>query len=68
MFTVDARALTRKEGDHVTVEIRNPSGELTDCSVVDKADGTYAVEYTPFEKGDAKAPVLVQILVQSVLY
>lgn len=54
-FTVDARPLSRQGGDHVTVDIRNPSGALTDCSVIDKADGTYAVEYTPFENGNTAA-------------
>ncbi|XP_056886681.1 filamin-B isoform X1 [Takifugu flavidus] len=50
-FTVDARPLTQNGGDHVKAEVRNPSGVLTDCSVTDKADGTYSVEYTPFENG-----------------
>lgn len=36
-------------------EVRNPSGALTDCLVTDKSDGTYSVEYTPFENGDAAA-------------
>ncbi|KAF0034429.1 hypothetical protein F2P81_012187 [Scophthalmus maximus] len=50
-FTVDARPLSRRGGDHVKAEVRNPSGALTDCQVTDKADGTYGVEYTPFENG-----------------
>lgn len=33
-------------------EVRNPSGALTDCLLTDQADGTYAVEYTPFENGN----------------
>lgn len=36
-------------------EVRNPSGVLTDCVVTDKADGTYDVEYTPFENGNTPA-------------
>lgn len=36
-------------------EVRNPSGALTDCLVTDKADGTYDVEYTPFENGNTPA-------------
>ena len=32
-------------------EVRGPGGDLTDCVVTDNADGTYAVEYTPYEKG-----------------
>lgn len=44
------------------VEVRNPSGALTDCSITDKADGTYRVEYTPFENGETPlAQVLPEI-------
>uniref|UniRef100_A0A7N8XHM8 Filamin B n=1 Tax=Mastacembelus armatus TaxID=205130 RepID=A0A7N8XHM8_9TELE len=57
-FTVDARPLTRRGGDHVKTEVRNPSGALTDCLVTDKADGTYGVEYTPFENGVHTVQVL----------
>uniref|UniRef100_A0A665V265 Filamin B n=1 Tax=Echeneis naucrates TaxID=173247 RepID=A0A665V265_ECHNA len=57
-FTVDARPLTRRGGDHVKAEVRNPSGALTDCQVTDKADGTYGVEYTPFENGVHTVQVL----------
>ncbi|KAM7421946.1 hypothetical protein PAMA_010159 [Pampus argenteus] len=57
-FTVDARLLTQRGGDHVKAEVRNPSGALTDCLVTDKADGTYEVEYTPFENGVHNVQVL----------
>lgn len=53
-FTVDARPLSQNGGDHVKAEVRNPSGALTDCSITDHADGTYSVEYTPFENGKAQ--------------
>lgn len=36
-------------------EVRNPSGALTDCLVTDNGDGTYGVEYTPFENGNTPA-------------
>lgn len=52
-FTVDARSLTQRGGDHIKAEVKNPSGALTDCVLADKADGTYSVEYTPFENGNA---------------
>lgn len=55
-FTVDASPLTRRGGDHVKAEVRNPSGGLTDYLVTDKADGTYTVEYTPFENGNTPEP------------
>ncbi|KAM4583192.1 filamin B a isoform 1-T1 [Fundulus diaphanus] len=57
-FTVDARTLTRRGGDHVKAEVINPSGALTECVVTDKADGTYSVEYTPFENGVHSVNVL----------
>ncbi|XP_069499881.1 filamin-B isoform X2 [Ambystoma mexicanum] len=50
-FLVDARPLTKTGGDHIKASITNPSGASTDCLVKDNTDGTYAVEYTPFEKG-----------------
>uniref|UniRef100_A0A669F2X3 Filamin B n=1 Tax=Oreochromis niloticus TaxID=8128 RepID=A0A669F2X3_ORENI len=57
-FTVDARSLTRRGGDHIKAAVKNPSGALMDCVVTDKADGTYSVEYTPFENGVHSVQVL----------
>ena len=51
-FTVDARALTQKGGDHIKTLISNPSGSRTDALVRDLGDGTYSVEYTPYEEGE----------------
>ncbi|XP_063147803.1 filamin-B isoform X3 [Candoia aspera] len=50
-FTVDASPLTKTGGDHIKAQIANPSGASTDCLIKDNADGTYAVEFTPFERG-----------------
>ncbi|XP_047233810.1 filamin-A isoform X1 [Girardinichthys multiradiatus] len=50
-FTVDARALTQTGGDHIKTLISNPSGSRTDSLITDLGDGTYAVEYTPYEEG-----------------
>ncbi|XP_071377375.1 filamin-A isoform X1 [Centroberyx affinis] len=50
-FTVDARALTQKGGDHIKTLISNPSGSRTDAMITDLGDGTYNVEYTPYEEG-----------------
>ena len=49
---VDSRPLTQVGGDHIKAHIANPSGASTECFVTDNADGTYQVEYTPFEKGE----------------
>ncbi|KAF7207732.1 filamin-B isoform X1 [Nothobranchius furzeri] len=57
-FSVDARPLTRRGGDHIKAEVKNPSGTLTNCEVIDNADGTYSVEYTPFENGLHRVNVL----------
>lgn len=52
-FTVDARTLTRTGGDHIKTLISNPSGSRTDALIADLGDGTYNVEYTPYEEGEA---------------
>ncbi|XP_061544524.1 filamin-B [Phycodurus eques] len=59
-FMVDARPLGREGGKSVKAEIRNPSGALTDCLVKDKNDGTYSVEYTPYENGEHSVQVLYE--------
>ncbi|XP_070349740.1 filamin-B isoform X5 [Equus asinus] len=50
-FMIDSRPLTQVGGDHIKAHIANPSGASTPCFITDNADGTYQVEYTPFEKG-----------------
>lgn len=50
---MDSRPLTQVGGDHIKAHIVNPSGASTECFVTDNADGTYQVEYTPFEKGES---------------
>ncbi|KAF1593647.1 UNVERIFIED_CONTAM: Filamin-A, partial [Eudyptes pachyrhynchus] len=50
-FTVDARALTKTGGPHVKARVVNPSGATTDTYVTDHGDGTYRVDYTPYEDG-----------------
>ncbi|NWV02632.1 FLNC protein, partial [Ptilonorhynchus violaceus] len=50
-FTVDARALAPTGGPHVRAQVLNPSGTPIDTFVTDLGDGTYRVEYTPFEEG-----------------
>lgn len=50
-FSVDARALTQTGGPHVKARVTNPSGNLTETYVQDCGDGTYKVEYTPYEEG-----------------
>lgn len=51
-FTVDARALTKTGGPHVAARVVNPSGATTDTYITDHGDGTYRVEYTPYEDGE----------------
>uniref|UniRef100_A0A8C1UH33 Filamin B n=1 Tax=Cyprinus carpio TaxID=7962 RepID=A0A8C1UH33_CYPCA len=57
-FTVDARALNKVGGKHIKAHVKNPSGAATDCVISDNGDGTYNVEYTPFENGVHRVEVL----------
>uniref|UniRef100_A0A5F8HCN6 Filamin A n=1 Tax=Monodelphis domestica TaxID=13616 RepID=A0A5F8HCN6_MONDO len=50
-FSVDARALSKAGGPHIKTRVANPSGNLTDAYIQDNGDGTYKVEYTPYEEG-----------------
>ncbi|XP_053908181.1 filamin-A isoform X1 [Cuculus canorus] len=50
-FEVDARALGPAGGPHVKARVVNPSGNSTETFVEDRGDGTYHVEYTPYEEG-----------------
>ncbi|CAB1413282.1 unnamed protein product [Pleuronectes platessa] len=49
-FIVDARSLY-KSGSQIKTCISNPLGANTDAYITDKGDGTYRVEYTPYEDG-----------------
>lgn len=60
-FSVDARALTRAGGKHIKAQVKNPSGDDTDCVISDNGDGTYSVEYTPFENGTTSSDYLTPI-------
>ncbi|KAM7367447.1 hypothetical protein PAMP_015347 [Pampus punctatissimus] len=50
-FIVDARAHYNSGGSHIKVCVANPSHANTDTYITDKGDGTYRVEYTPYEDG-----------------
>ncbi|NWU93714.1 FLNA protein, partial [Upupa epops] len=50
-FTVDARALTKTGGPHIKARVVNPSGAITETYITDHGDGTYRVDYTPYEDG-----------------
>ncbi|XP_017589035.1 PREDICTED: filamin-A-like [Corvus brachyrhynchos] len=50
-FEVDARAVAKAGGPHVKALVSNPSGNVTETFVEDRGDGTYHVEYTPYEEG-----------------
>lgn len=51
-FEVDARALAKAGGPLVKALVSNPSGNVTETFVEDRGDGTYHVEYTPYEEGE----------------
>lgn len=54
-FEVDARALGKAGGGpggpQLKARVTNPSGGTTETFVDDRGDGTYRVEYTPYEEG-----------------
>lgn len=60
-FTVDARALTQTGGNHIKTLISNPSGSCTDALITDLGDGTYNVEYTPYEEGEFQSSSVCRI-------
>ncbi|CAL9682624.1 unnamed protein product [Knipowitschia caucasica] len=62
-FVVDARVVAKTGGNHIKVGISNPSGITTDAFITDKGDGTYRVEYTPYEDGLH----LVEVLYEDVV-
>lgn len=51
-FEVDARAVAKAGGPLVKALVSNPSGNVTETFVEDRGDGTYHVEYTPYEEGE----------------
>lgn len=66
-FTVEAQCLYKSGDDHIKACISNPSGAATDAYITDKGDGTYRVEYTPYEDGEncdyvtAQKPLLLTV-------
>ncbi|XP_014118103.1 PREDICTED: filamin-A [Pseudopodoces humilis] len=50
-FEVDARAVAKAGGPLLKALVSNPSGNVTETFVEDRGDGTYHVEYTPYEEG-----------------
>lgn len=59
-FTIDARAVPKVKNDEVKIScsINNPSGGITEKVITPKVDGTYRVEYTPFEEGPHTIDIL----------
>lgn len=51
-FIVDVRALYTGGGGHIKACVSNPSGSNTATYITDKGNGTYRVEYTPYEDGE----------------
>ncbi|KFO62255.1 Filamin-A, partial [Corvus brachyrhynchos] len=64
-FMVDARALAPTGGPHIRARVLNPSGTPIDTFVTDLGDGTYRVEYTPFEE-ERPFPYHVQVTYDDV--
>uniref|UniRef100_A0ABD2W3Y9 Calponin-homology (CH) domain-containing protein n=1 Tax=Trichogramma kaykai TaxID=54128 RepID=A0ABD2W3Y9_9HYME len=52
-FTIDTRAVNKPKGEseRLGCTINNPSGGVTEKVITPMSDGTYSVNYTPFEEG-----------------
>lgn len=50
-FTVDARSVTGSGSGRVECLLTSPSGRVVRCPVKNMADGTYEVQYAPYEQG-----------------
>ncbi len=51
-FTVDAKSVTGSGAGRVECLLTSPSGRVVRCPVKNMADGTYQVQYAPYEPGD----------------
>ncbi len=50
-FTVDAKSVTGSGSGRVECLLTSPSGRVVRCPVKNMADGTYQVQYAPYEQG-----------------
>lgn len=50
-FTVDAKSVTGSGSGHVECQIKSPDGRVVRCPVKNLKDGTYLVQYVPYEIG-----------------
>jgi hypothetical protein len=50
-FTVDAKSVTGSGAGRVECLLTSPSGRVVRCPVKNMADGTYQVQYAPYEQG-----------------
>jgi filamin len=51
-FTVDAKSVTGSGAGRVECLLTSPSGRVVRCPVKNMADGTYQVQYAPYEQGN----------------
>jgi len=51
-FTVDAKSVTGSGAGRVESLLTSPSGRVVRCPVKNMADGTYQVQYAPYEQGN----------------
>jgi hypothetical protein len=50
-FTVDAKSVTSSGSGNVECLLTSPSGRVVRCPVKNMANGTYQVQYAPYESG-----------------
>lgn len=51
-FTVDAKSVTGSGSGRVETLLTSPSGRVVRCPVKNNGDGTYQVQYAPYEQGN----------------
>ncbi len=50
-FTVDAKSVTSSGSGNVECLLTSPSGRVARCPIKNMANGTYQVQYAPYETG-----------------
>ncbi len=50
-FTVDAKSVTGSGSGHVECLLTSPSGRVVRCPIKNMSNGTYQVQYAPYEAG-----------------
>ena len=64
-FIVDAKSVAPTGEGNVKAILTNPKGQKMECPVRNNADGTFTVQYVPYEQGTFNHNVLITIAICS---